>query len=81
MNNVEHGPCDYNGGPGSDQCPHGYYWPGPQTPALDVDVDACPCGHDDNAHVHYCSGTASEPDCGCNREYRAILAEEVGRDR
>jgi hypothetical protein len=22
----EHGPCDYNGGPGSDQCPHGLFY-------------------------------------------------------
>jgi hypothetical protein len=21
-----HGPCDYNGGPGSDQCPHGVFF-------------------------------------------------------
>ena len=26
MTREEHGPCDYNGGPGSDQCPHGVYY-------------------------------------------------------
>ncbi len=25
MTSAEHGPCDYNGGPGSDQCPHGVF--------------------------------------------------------
>jgi hypothetical protein len=24
---IGHGPCDYNGGPGSDQCPHGVFAP------------------------------------------------------
>jgi hypothetical protein len=35
-------PCDYNTGPGSDQCPHGYFWPGPQAARMTgTHVPAC----------------------------------------
>jgi len=31
--------------------------------------DSCPCGHEDNSHVHYCSADVAVGWCGCAAEY------------
>jgi hypothetical protein len=33
------------------------------------DPDSCPCGHEDNHHVHYCSADVAVGWCGCAAEY------------
>jgi hypothetical protein len=52
-----HGPCDYNGGPGSDQCPHGVFHPDSRSPRLREALDALSKREDVPTYVEVCALT------------------------